>query len=179
MISGASFIIGAIATALIVNKIQDKKERGSTALAEYPFWAFNDNEDYIIKYKNKEGDQVTPRPIPAYKMQETLYRLEAGGAKIVDFWGYDHTDQEVIKRRIRAIQANIEVSKGEDMKINFEKIVKRPHDSEELPERRQRNNKLNKPKRFGKIWRNHYDRKLPGLLLERERQAERYRHKDK
>ncbi|EKK2847831.1 hypothetical protein CPT_Mangalyan_196 [Escherichia phage Mangalyan] len=65
------------------------------------------------------------------------------------------------------------------MKINFEKIVKRPHDSEELPERRQRNNKLNKPKRFGKIWRNHYDRKLPSLLLERERQAERYRHKDK
>lgn len=113
MISGASFIIGAIATALIVNKIQDKKERGSTALAEYPFWTFNDNEDYIIKYKNKEGDQVTPRPIPAYKMQETLYRLEAGGAKIVDFWGYNHTDQEVIKRRIRAIQANIEVSKGE------------------------------------------------------------------
>ncbi|VVG93946.1 Phage protein [Escherichia phage rV5_ev146] len=49
------------------------------------------------------------------------------------------------------------------MKINFEKIVKRPHDSEELPERRQRNNKLNKPKRFGKIWRNHYDRKSPGL----------------
>ena len=38
MISGASFIIGAIATALIVNKIQDKKERGSTALAEDPFW---------------------------------------------------------------------------------------------------------------------------------------------
>lgn len=35
------------------------------------------------------------------------------------------------------------------MKINFEKIVKRPHDSEELPERRQRNNKLNKPK---KVW---------------------------
>ncbi|MCT7478327.1 hypothetical protein N5V81_27225 [Escherichia coli] len=50
------------------------------------------------------------------------------------------------------------------MKINFEKIVKRPHDSEELPERRQRNNKLNKPKRFGKIWRNHYDRKLPAYF---------------
>lgn len=65
------------------------------------------------------------------------------------------------------------------MKINFEKIVKRSHDSKELPERRQRNNKLNKPKRFGKIWLNHYDRKLPSLLLERERQAERYRHKDK
>ena len=113
MISGASFIIGAIATALIVNKIQSKNEKENNALAEYPFWVFNDNEDYIIKYKNKEGDQVTPRPIPAYKMQETLHRLEAGGAKIVDFWGYDHTNQEAIKRRIRAIQANIEVSKGE------------------------------------------------------------------
>ncbi|HBB8129810.1 TPA: hypothetical protein J9655_000163 [Escherichia coli] len=111
MISGASFIIGAIATALIVNKIQSKNKTDSTPEA-YPFWVFNDNEDYIIKYKNEKGDQVTPRPIPAYKMQETLYRLEAGGAKIVDFWGYDHTNQEAIKRRIRAIQANIEVSKG-------------------------------------------------------------------
>lgn len=113
MISGASFIIGAIATALIVNKIQSKNEKDSNALTEYPFWVFNDDEDYIIKYKDERGDQVTPRPIPAYKMQETLYRLKAGGAKIVDFWGYDCKDQEVIKRRIRAIQANIEISKGE------------------------------------------------------------------
>ena len=65
------------------------------------------------------------------------------------------------------------------MKINIDKIVKRPHDSEELPERRQRHNKLNRQKWFGKVWRKHYDRKLPGLLLERERQAERYRHKGK
>ena len=38
--------------------------------------------------------------------------------------------------------------------VNFEKIVKRDHLSDELPERRQRNNKLNKPRRFGKLWRN-------------------------
>lgn len=58
--------------------------------------------------------------------------------------------------------------------VNFEKIVKRDHLSDELPERRQRNNKLNKPRRFGKLWRNYYDRNLRRLLLERERQQMRY-----
>lgn len=58
--------------------------------------------------------------------------------------------------------------------VNFEKIVKRDHLSNELPERRQRNNKLNKPRRFGKLWRNYYDRDLRRLLLERERQQLKY-----
>lgn len=58
--------------------------------------------------------------------------------------------------------------------VNFEKITKRNHLSDELPERRQRNNKLNKPRRFGKLWRNYYDRNLRRLLLERERQQMKY-----
>lgn len=58
--------------------------------------------------------------------------------------------------------------------VNFEKIVKRDHLSNELPKRRQRNNKLNKPRRFGKLWRNYYDRNLRRLLLERERQQMKY-----
>lgn len=58
--------------------------------------------------------------------------------------------------------------------VNFEKIVKRDHLSDDLPIRRQRNNKLNKPRRFGKLWRNYYDRNLRRLLLERERQQEKY-----
>lgn len=58
--------------------------------------------------------------------------------------------------------------------VNFEKIVKRDHLSDELPERRQRNNKLNKPRRFGKLWRNYHDRNLRRLLLERERQQLKY-----
>lgn len=58
--------------------------------------------------------------------------------------------------------------------VNFEKIVKSDHLSNELPERRQRNNKLNKPRRFGKLWRNYYDRNLRRLLLERERQQLKY-----
>lgn len=63
--------------------------------------------------------------------------------------------------------------------VNFEKIVKRDHLSDELPERRQRNNKLNKPRRFGKLWRNYYDRNLRRLLLERERQQMRYAARQK
>lgn len=58
--------------------------------------------------------------------------------------------------------------------VNFEKIVKRDHLSDELPERRQRNNKLNKPRRFGKLWRNYYDCNLHRLLLERGRQQMKY-----
>lgn len=58
--------------------------------------------------------------------------------------------------------------------VNFEKITKRNHLSDELPERRQRNNKLNKPRRFGKLWRNYYDHNLRRLLLERERQQMKY-----
>lgn len=60
--------------------------------------------------------------------------------------------------------------------INFKKIPKR-HFSEEYPEKRKRNNKIHKPKRFGKIWRNYYDKRLPSILLERERQIEKYKNK--
>lgn len=119
MINTTGFIVaaGIMAGIFAVNKLIDKNNPVEGELLQptsYNFWDFNDQEDYIIKYKDKEGEKVTPRPVPAYKMQETLYRLQQGSATILDFWGYDFKDQEGIKRKIRAIRANIEISqKGE------------------------------------------------------------------
>ncbi|EFM7019365.1 hypothetical protein BAU67_001935 [Escherichia coli] len=124
MINTTGIIIGVgIAAGLFaVNKLIEKNKPVEGELLQpvsFEFWNFNDQEDYIIKYKDKEGEKVTPRPVPAYKMQETLYRLQQGGAKIIDFWGYDFKDQEGIKRKIRAIRANIEISQGEQQNASY------------------------------------------------------------